>query len=85
MDAQARGLTAEEARERLARCSPNEIRHEPPTSPLVLLAGQFKSPAVGLLAAACFVSVILGEIADAVAIGTIVILNALGLLSGIPR
>jgi Ca2+-transporting ATPase len=42
-----------------------------------LLAGQFASPVIWLLLGACVVSAALGEAADAIAIGTIVVLNAL--------
>ena len=41
------------------------------------LARQFASPVIWLLGAACALSAVLGEAADAIAIGTIVIVNAL--------
>ncbi len=71
------GLSASEASARLATFGANEIRHEQSSSPWVLLLSQFKSPVVGLLAVACAVSAALGEIADAIAIGTIVVVNGL--------
>ena len=71
------GLTSVEAARRLAEHGRNEIARERATSPWVLLARQFKSPVIWLLLGACIVSGALGELADAIAIGTIVVLNAL--------
>src|SRR5262249_44346954 len=45
-------------------------------SPWALLASQFTSPLVALLLAACALSLALGEVGDAIAIGAIVVLNA---------
>jgi Ca2+-transporting ATPase len=73
----ALGLTSNEATARLAEHGPNEIDRDEATSPWVILAGQFKSPVIGLLLGACVISAMLAEIADAIAIGTIVVLNAL--------
>ncbi len=72
----ATGLSSAEAQRRLTKFGPNEIRREDATTPLVLLARQFASPVVWLLLAASVLSVALGEFLDAIAIGTIVILNA---------
>lgn len=72
-----RGLTAEEAARRLSENGKNEIMHEKASSPWVLLAGQFNSPVIWLLLGACVISGSLGEVADAIAIGTIVVVNAL--------
>jgi P-type Ca2+ transporter type 2C len=71
------GLSSSEALRRLTELGPNEIRREDATSPWVLVLAQFKSPIVGLLLVACVVSAALGEVADAIAIGTIVVLNGL--------
>jgi P-type Ca2+ transporter type 2C len=70
-----RGLSSAEAARRLTEAGPNEIVRERPTSPWLLFLEQFKSPVVLVLLVACVVSGALGEVADAVAIGTIVILN----------
>ena len=69
------GLTAGEAARRLLAQGRNAIAREKPTSPWRILAGQFASPVIGLLAGACVISAALGEVVDAVAIGTIVVLN----------
>jgi len=71
------GLTTDEARNRLATVGPNELKRGETTSPWRLLAGQFGSPLIWLLLAASVISALLGEVADAIAIGAILIINAL--------
>ncbi|MEZ4452911.1 MAG: cation-translocating P-type ATPase [Nannocystaceae bacterium] len=75
--APARGLTRAEAEARLARAGPNRLEGGGGPSLWRLLLGQFLSPMIGLLAAACAVAAALGEVADAAAIATIVALNGL--------
>ncbi len=70
------GLSSAEAQRRLTEFGPNEIHREPATSPLKLLARQFASPVIWLLLVATVLSSAVGELLDAVAIGAIVILNA---------
>jgi Ca2+-transporting ATPase len=77
MSTPVEGLTSGEATRRLTDQGRNEIEHEQATSPWVLLAGQFNSPVIWLLLGACVISAVLGEVADAIAIGTIVFINAL--------
>ena len=72
-----RGLSGDEAAARLARHGPNAIARAAATSPWTILRGQLISPLILLLAGACVVSAVLGEVGDAVAIGVIVVLNAL--------
>ena len=71
------GLTSAEAVERLQKYGPNEVARARPTSPWLMLITQFKSPVIWLLLGACVVSGALGEVADSVAIGAIVVLNSL--------
>src|SRR3954451_23873291 len=71
------GLTSNEAQRRLRDVGANEIDRGKAKSPWLILAGQFRSPLIWLLFGACVVSAVLGEVADAVAIGTILVLNAL--------
>jgi len=73
----SQGLARKEALERLAEQGPNEIEREKPTPRWILLAGHFNSPVIWLLLGACIISGLLGELADAIAIGTIVVINAL--------
>jgi Ca2+-transporting ATPase len=71
------GLSAAEARRRLAEAGANEIQRAQRTSRWRLLARQLASPLIWLLLGAAVVSGFLGEVADAVAIATIIVLNAL--------
>ena len=75
MNAQPIGLSAGEAASRLAQSGPNELARQQPTSVWKLARSQFASPLVALLVVACVVSAWLGEVADAVAIGAIVLIN----------
>jgi len=70
------GLTSERAARLLEERGPNEIAHQQTRSLWKLLFAQFNSPVIWLLLAACVVSGVLGELADAFAIGAIVVLNA---------
>jgi len=70
------GLTASEAAKRLEHHGPNELAHAAGPSIAGILFDQFKSPVVLLLLAASVLSAVLGEVADAIAIGAIVVLNA---------
>ncbi len=72
-----RGLTSAEAAHRLAEVGPNEIAREKAVSPWIVLGGQFESPVVWLLLGAAIVSGALGQIVDTIAIGAIVVINAL--------
>jgi P-type Ca2+ transporter type 2C len=69
------GLTAVEAQRRLTEQGRNEIIRQPDTPHWRILLRQFNSPLVWLLLAACVVSAVLRERADAIAIVAIVLLN----------
>ncbi len=71
------GLPDEEAARRLERYGPNELVEREKINPWKLLLSQFTETMVIVLLIAAVISVILGEYIDAVAIGAIVILNAL--------
>jgi len=71
-----RGLTAEEARARLAQYGPNELEERPRPSFWHLLFNQFKQFLVLILIVSAFVSLFLGEHVEAGAIMAIVALNA---------
>jgi P-type Ca2+ transporter type 2C len=71
------GLSSIEAQRRLAEFGANEIRRERATGRLTLLLRQFSSPVIWLLLGASVISVVLGELVDAAAIGAIVIVNAI--------
>ncbi|MGZ5538126.1 MAG: cation-translocating P-type ATPase, partial [Chthoniobacterales bacterium] len=70
------GLSAGEAARRLAQDGPNELREAEPISAWKIFLAQFKSLIIWILIVAAAVSGLLGEVADAVAILAIVVLNA---------
>ncbi len=74
--ATAKGLSSQEAEQRLHLHGFNEVRAEQKISPLNIMLEQFSSPLVWILLIALGISVTLHETADAIIIGTIVILNA---------
>jgi len=72
----ATGLSAPEAARRLIANGPNELKEGKPVSPFQIFLAQFKSLIIWVLIAAAVISGLLGEGMDAIAILTIVILNA---------
>ena len=77
----AQGLTAAEAEQRLREIGPNSLTEEKKESFLQKLLNQFKDFMIIILIIASVISGILGEIADAIIIIAIVIINAvLGLI-----
>jgi len=72
-----KGLTNHDAEQRIHTYGLNELQVENGINPLKLLLQQFSSPLVGILLAALIISIFLGETADAIVIGIIVIMNAI--------
>ncbi len=72
-----RGLTADDARQRLEQHGPNELTAQAREPAWRKFLAQFTDFIVLLLLAAAVVSGLLGETIDAVAIGVIVLLNAI--------
>src|SRR5262252_72318 len=72
-----KGLTQEQARQRLQEHGPNELKEKPRPGFLSMLLDQFNNFLVILLLVAAFISLLLGEYVDASAIFIIVALNAL--------
>ncbi len=70
------GLTDTEARKRIAKYGPNEIKKEHSISPWKLFLAQFKSFIIVILILAVIVSSFLGEWLDAIVIFVILVLNA---------
>ena len=70
------GLAPDEAAGRLDRYGPNAIDEARPRSPARMLLGQFSDFMVLVLAVAAVLAGVIGEPQDAVAIGAILILNA---------
>jgi len=77
LDTSLEGLTSDEARKRLEKYGPNEIKTEKGISPWRILLGQFESPLVLMLLLATGLSVLIGELTDAITIVAIVIASAL--------
>jgi Ca2+-transporting ATPase len=71
-----RGLTREEAQERLRKLGANELREKPRPGFLALLWGQFNNYLVIILIVAALIALALGEWVDSIAIMVIVVLNA---------
>ncbi|MFN3215794.1 MAG: cation-translocating P-type ATPase [Acidimicrobiales bacterium] len=70
------GLSAKDVEARLVRFGPNELKEEPPPSPLVVLLRQFASPLIYILVAAAVVTLLLGKYVDTAVIGVVLALNA---------
>lgn len=71
-----RGLDLREAQERLQREGPNEMRAPRKKTPIESFLGQLNDPLIYVLIVAAVVSVLLGEVSDAVIIGVVVVMNA---------
>ncbi|MCP3975367.1 MAG: cation-translocating P-type ATPase [bacterium] len=70
------GLTVAEVAERQARYGLNELSEEPTTPPWRIFLTQFANTMIVVLLAAAAIMIAIGEPADAIVIGAIVILNA---------
>ena len=70
-----RGLTAAEVRARRRDFGPNQLRRAEGKSALAMLADQFKSVIVWLLGAGILFSLWLGDLAEAVAIAVVLLIN----------
>ncbi|HEY8206476.1 MAG TPA: cation-translocating P-type ATPase, partial [Myxococcaceae bacterium] len=70
------GLTADQAAARLEQFGSNELQREKATPPWRVFLGQFKGALIWLLLGACVISAALGEVGDAIAIGAILLINA---------
>lgn len=71
------GLSSEEARVRLARYGPNQLKGESRKGLLSLFIAQLKDMLIYVLLAAAIITIVIGEYVDAVIILLVVLLNAL--------
>jgi Ca2+-transporting ATPase len=75
LDTTTDGLSDEEAARRLAHHGPNRLPAPPRVSALRILLDQFRSVVVGLLIAAGAVTLILGDVVEALAIAAVLAIN----------
>ena len=71
-----RGLTSSEAQKGLEKYGPNEIMQKKKISPIKIFLAQFNDFMVWVLIGATIISGFMGDIADAVTISIIVVINA---------
>jgi Ca2+-transporting ATPase len=71
-----KGLSEEEARNRIQKYGFNELQERKRVTPLQLLLNQFKDIFVIMLLAATLISFLIGEVIDAITIASIVVLNS---------
>ena len=77
-----RGLTTQEAQDRLLKFGTNELAKEERVLPIALFLAQFKNTLIIILLAATILSALLGEIVDAVIIAVIVTFCAAAVAAG---
>jgi len=71
------GLSEEEAEKRLKEFGPNRLKEEKKKSPIAIFIAQFRNAMSYLLMIAAFISFIIGENLDALAILVVLLVNAL--------
>jgi Ca2+-transporting ATPase len=69
------GLSQEEAAGRLRRDGPNALARVPSAAALEILLTQLKSVVVALLGGAVVISVVTGDVIEALAIGVVLVIN----------
>ncbi len=77
LDTSTNGLSEDEAKKRLEKYGPNVIEEEKHVSPLRLFINQFINPLIILLLAATGLSVLIGEVLDAITIIAIVLASTI--------
>ncbi|MFH0914786.1 MAG: cation-translocating P-type ATPase [Chloroflexota bacterium] len=76
LESDAKGITTEEARKRLAKYGPNELVEKKKISAWAIFLEQFKNFLIIILLIAILLSAVLGEVADAILIAVIVLFAA---------
>src|SRR4030042_126938 len=71
-----KGLTSEEAKQRLEEFGPNELQEKQKIKPITIFINQFKSFVIGILIVVAIMSLLLKEWPEAIAVFAILILNA---------
>src|SRR3989344_4146907 len=76
LNSSEKGLSSQQAEERLHKYGLNELKKENGPNPLKIFMAQFTSPLILILMAALVISIFIGEKIDAIVIGVIVIINS---------
>jgi len=76
LESSEEGLSASEAKRRLAKFGPNSLPHQPPPSWWQILLRQFQSPLIYILVAAAIVALVTGDFKDAGFIAAVLAINA---------
>src|SRR3990167_9949420 len=76
-DSMVKGLTREESRQRLVQYGPNVLPEKQHFSVVSIFIHQFTSPLIFVLLAAVVITIILGDLVDAVVIGMAVLINTI--------
>ena len=76
LESSADGLTAAEGARRLATAGPNALAAVRPRSAFRILVDQLRSAIVLLLVAAAAISLVVGDVVDAIAIAAVLVINA---------
>lgn len=76
LDADAAGLTSQQAQARLKQYGPNRLPQHPPPTWWEILLRQFQSPLIYILLAAAVVSLFVGDFKDAGFIAIVLVINA---------
>ena len=71
------GLSEKEAEKRIEEYGPNQLEEKDKIKPLTIFLNQFKSFVIGILFAVMLISVFLHEWPEAIAVGVILVLNAI--------
>ena len=77
LESSKRGLSAQQAAERLARDGANALKEKDPPTRLQMFFSQLKDPMIYVLLAAAAISIALGEFSDSIIILSVVLLNAI--------
>jgi magnesium-transporting ATPase (P-type) len=77
LESAPKGLTGEQARERLARFGPNVIQRQKGEGPLKLLWRQVNSPFIWVLIASAVLAIAMGKVTDGLVVAAVVVLNTL--------
>jgi len=76
-DSMVKGLTCEEARQRLVQYGPNVLPEKQHFSAVSIFIHQFTSPLIFVLLGATAITIILGDLVDAAVIGSAVLINTI--------